>query len=186
MPRPLPQLLLAHCQEPVLAGIVSIAAALPAHVVPLTLPQKLSSLSPDEEATTLQAFLSVARRLQAQAPLIIGGFSMGGTIAALAAPSLDIRGLLCWGFPFHRYGAPQERHGLLALQAVSAPTLILQGTRDPHGNQQAIAGYRDLASNISIHWLQGCKHRFGSGPLLDNALTSVGPFLTRLLVSPST
>lgn len=90
---------------------------------------------------------------------VLGGFSLGGRIAARLCPRTEIRGLLCLGFPFHRAGAPKERRGLETLSLVTVPTRIIQGTRDNHGTEAEVRGYR-LPATAEMVWLQDGNHRF--------------------------
>ncbi len=99
------------------------------------------------------------RELTAQ-QLIIGGFSRGGRIAATLATSEAAAALLCLGFPFHKRGDPQDRHGLRALQGLACPTLIVQGTRDAHGNREIVRSYDSLPPCIRLHWLEDGNHRW--------------------------
>ena len=90
---------------------------------------------------------------------IIGGFSIGGRLAARVAPTLAAHGLLCFAYPFHRRGAPADRHGLAALSAVATPTCIVQGTRDSHGTESEVRGY-GLPDHVEMVWLRDGNHRF--------------------------
>lgn len=96
-------------------------------------------------------------------PVIMGGFSLGGRIAARRSSQLAARqellGLLCFGYPFHAAKLPSARHGLDALSRVRVPTRIMQGTRDPHGNQAEVRGYA-LPESVELVWLRDANHRF--------------------------
>lgn len=67
-----------------------------------------------------------------------------------------IAGLLCLGYPFHPQGKPETLR-TAHLARLRAPTLICQGTRDPFGTQQEVAGY-DLSERIQLHWLADGDH----------------------------
>lgn len=93
-------------------------------------------------------------------PLIIGGKSMGGRVASMAADAEfaagRIAGLLCLGYPFHPPGRPTQlrtKH----LAALACPTLICQGTRDEFGVPDEVAGY-DLSPAIEVLWLEDGDH----------------------------
>ncbi|KIG17444.1 putative hydrolase of the alpha/beta-hydrolase fold protein [Enhygromyxa salina] len=94
-----------------------------------------------------------------QGPVILGGFSLGGRIAARLCPELAPQALLCLGYPFHVRGQPRARHGLEALGRVRVPTLIIQGTRDPHGSEADVCGYA-LPDTVQLAWLQDGNHHF--------------------------
>ncbi len=88
----------------------------------------------------------------------IGGFSLGGRIAARLCAELAPRGLLCIGYPFHRVKAPTETHGLEALSGLRLPIRIIQGTRDKHGSATEIKGYR-LPDSVEVVWIEDGNHR---------------------------
>jgi predicted alpha/beta-hydrolase family hydrolase len=93
-------------------------------------------------------------------PLVIGGHSMGGRVASMAADALfDARrmaGLLCLSYPFHPPGRPtQPRTG--HLMELATPALFVQGTRDEFGSPDEIAGYH-LPKRIEIVWLEDGDH----------------------------
>lgn len=93
-------------------------------------------------------------------PLIIGGKSMGGRVASMAAAALydagRIAGLLCLGYPFHPPGKPSQLR-TSHLAALQTPTLICQGTRDEFGSPDEIAGY-DLSPAIEMFFLEDGDH----------------------------
>ena len=65
-------------------------------------------------------------------------------------------GLLCLGYPFHPPGRPaQLRTG--HLERLATPALICQGTRDPFGMREEVAGY-PLSPAIEILWLEDGDH----------------------------
>ncbi|GAB2176897.1 alpha/beta hydrolase family protein [Dongia sp. agr-C8] len=98
--------------------------------------------------------------LQAKAKLIIGGKSMGGRVASMIADAElakgRIAGLLCLGYPFHPPEKPQQLR-TAHLAALKTPTLIVQGTRDPFGTPDEVAGYR-LSKAIELLWLEDGDH----------------------------
>lgn len=75
---------------------------------------------------------------------VIGGRSMGGRVASLIADAEydvgRIAGLACVSYPWHppaRPDQPRTAH----LIGMRCPILIVQGTRDPFGSPEEIAGY---------------------------------------------
>jgi len=94
--------------------------------------------------------------------LFIGGKSMGGRVASMVADELHdaglIEGLVCLGYPFHPPGAP-EKLRTAHLEGLRTPTLICQGTRDPFGTREDVAGY-DLSPSIRFCWLDDGEHEF--------------------------
>jgi predicted alpha/beta-hydrolase family hydrolase len=93
-------------------------------------------------------------------PLVIGGKSMGGRVASMVADNLfdagRIAGLLCLGYPFHPPGRPEQLR-TAHLADLRTPGLIVQGTRDPFGGREEVAGYT-LSPAIEILWLDDGDH----------------------------
>lgn len=115
-------------------------------------PPRADKLLPDYRAAVAE--------LGASTPLVIGGKSMGGRVATMVADDLfadrKIAGVLCLGYPFHPPAKPDQlRTG--HLKALKAPTLIVQGTRDPFGTSDEVPGY-NLSSTIRMHWLPDGDH----------------------------
>lgn len=113
---------------------------------------------PDREPVLRETWRSVIERLGGAGRLVLGGKSMGGRIASLIADEAGARGLVCLGYPFHPPGKP-ERTRTAHLEHLRTPTLIVQGTRDPLGSREDVAGYR-LAPGIRIVWLEDGDHSF--------------------------
>ena len=93
-------------------------------------------------------------------PLIIGGKSMGGRVASMAADELfaarRIAGLLCLGYPFHPPGRPEQLR-TAHLIGLKTPALICQGTRDEFGNREEVGEYA-LSDEIEMFWLEDGDH----------------------------
>lgn len=106
---------------------------------------------------------------QFDVPLLIGGKSMGGRVASMLADEVGAAGLVCFGYPFHPPGKP-EKTRTEHLAALRTPTLILQGTRDPFGRPDEVAGYA-LSEVIEVRWLESAEHDFK--PLKRSGLDQV-------------
>lgn len=68
-------------------------------------------------------------------PLIVGGRSSGARVACRTADATGAIGVLCLAFPLRpprRSGTPAASR-LSELDAVTIPTLVVQGARDPFG-----------------------------------------------------
>jgi predicted alpha/beta-hydrolase family hydrolase len=65
-------------------------------------------------------------------PLIVGGRSSGARVACRTANEVGATAVLCLAFPVHPPGKP-EKSRLSELDAVTVPTLVVQGERDPFG-----------------------------------------------------
>jgi predicted alpha/beta-hydrolase family hydrolase len=71
------------------------------------------------------------RRLIAGDP-IVGGRSAGARVACRTAADTGAAAVLCLAFPLHPPGRP-EKSRLDELEAVTVPTLVVQGESDPFG-----------------------------------------------------
>jgi len=68
-------------------------------------------------------------------PLVVGGRSLGARVACRTAEALGAAAVLCLAFPLAppaRGGKPRQSR-LAELDAVTVPTLVVQGERDPFG-----------------------------------------------------
>lgn len=116
---------------------------------------------PPPRAEKLQSeYIAAVDALGPASSLIIGGKSMGGRVASMVADQLyaagRIAGLLCIGYPFHPIGKPDQLR-TAHLTAIKTPALIVQGTRDPFGTREEVAGYT-LSGAIEIFWLEDGDH----------------------------
>lgn len=68
-------------------------------------------------------------------PLIVGGRSSGARVACRTAHATGAIGVLCLAFPLRppRRNPPPAKSRLPELDEVAAPTLVVQGERDPFG-----------------------------------------------------
>lgn len=114
--------------------------------------------APDREPVLREAWKSVVAECGGGSRLVIGGKSLGGRIASLVADEVGARALVCLGYPFHPPGKP-ERVRTAHLASLATPTLIVQGTRDPFGGREEVAGYRFSAA-IRITWIEDGDHSF--------------------------
>jgi predicted alpha/beta-hydrolase family hydrolase len=91
--------------------------------------------------------------------LWIGGKSLGGRIASMVADEAGVRGLVCLGYPFRPPGADPSAavRRTAHLRDLRTPTLVVQGTRDPFGGPDEVAGYT-LSSRIRVHWIEDGDH----------------------------
>jgi hypothetical protein len=117
-------------------------------------PPKAETLVP-EFVAALQAVLA-----DSEGPVLIGGKSMGGRIAAMVGglPDLDarVKAVVCLGYPFHPTGQP-EKLRLGPLEALRIPALIVQGTRDPFGDEKEVATYA-VPPRVTILWSEDGNH----------------------------
>ena len=68
-------------------------------------------------------------------PLLVGGRSLGARVACRTAEATGAVAVLCLAFPLHAPGrsGPTRPSRLDELDAVTVPTLVVQGERDPFG-----------------------------------------------------
>jgi len=108
------------------------------------------------------AAIGAARAGAPDGPLLIGGKSMGGRVAAMLAGERETcdeaSGVVCLGYPFHAPGKTEQVR-LAPLQDAGLPVLVCQGDRDPFGNAAEIATY-DLPETVSFTWLEDGDHDF--------------------------
>jgi predicted alpha/beta-hydrolase family hydrolase len=78
------------------------------------------------------AWTAVVDELRGDLPVVVGGRSSGARVACRTAEATRAAGVLCLAFPLHPPGRP-EKSRLDELDAVTVPTLVVQGERDPFG-----------------------------------------------------
>ncbi|HEX7300297.1 MAG TPA: alpha/beta family hydrolase, partial [Solirubrobacteraceae bacterium] len=105
------------------------------------------------------AWTAVVEHLRAGAlsglALVAGGRSSGARVACRTAASTAAAGVLCLAFPVHPPGRPDKTR-LPELDAVTVPTLVVQGAADPFGMPPAarhrvvatVAGNHSLATDL--------------------------------------
>ena len=115
------------------------------------------------------AWTSVIEQLAFEVPLIAGGRSAGARVACRTAATTGAKAVLCLAFPVHPPGRP-EKSRLDELDAVTVPTLVVQGERDPFGmppqarnrSVATIPGTHSLRSSSAVAaavsaWLAGLR-----------------------------
>ncbi|MEA2237017.1 MAG: uncharacterized protein QOC81_1741 [Thermoanaerobaculia bacterium] len=112
--------------------------------------------APDRPAVLLETFREVVAKLGGGERVFIGGKSMGGRMATMVADELAVRGVVCFGYPFHPPGqAAKVRTS--HLETLATPMLVLQGERDPFGNREDVATYT-LSPSIRLAWIPDGDH----------------------------
>lgn len=133
---------------------------------------------------------AVSKAMPKSQKLFIGGKSLGGRVASMIAEDHyqtgAIAGLVCLGYPFHAPATPDKLR-IAHLETLTAPALIVQGTRDPFGTRSEVEAMR-LSKTIAFHWIGDGDHDFGprgasgftrKGNLAD-AADAVAGFVRRL------
>ena len=115
---------------------------------------------PPRAETLIPEVLTAVDAADASGKLLIGGKSMGGRVASMAADDLSasgrIAGLVCLGYPFHPPGKP-DRLRTAHLETMVTPTLIFQGTRDPFGSRDEVDTYA-LSPATEVRWMEDGDH----------------------------
>jgi predicted alpha/beta-hydrolase family hydrolase len=121
-------------ESPDLVGAAEAALAARMSVALVEQPYRVAGRrSPAPAAQLDSAWVSVIRQLPFEGlPLLVGGRSSGARVACRTAAEVGARAVLCLAFPLHPPGRP-EKSRLEELDGVRAPTLVVQGERDPFG-----------------------------------------------------
>jgi uncharacterized protein len=120
--------------------------------------------APDRPAVLLDSYRRVIEEHGGGPAVFVGGKSMGGRIASMVADEAGVRGLVCFGYPFHPPGKPAQLR-TAHLESLRTPALIIQGTKDPFGTPAEVAGY-PLSPAIRVEWIEGGDHSLkGKGNL---------------------
>ena len=127
--------------------LAALAAALPRNgvsVVRVEQPWRVAGKKVASRPEVLdECFVAAADRLRVRTPLIVGGRSAGARSAARTARRLGASGYVALAFPLHPPGRP-DRSRLAELEAVTVPTLVVQGERDPFGTPEEFPVDREL------------------------------------------
>lgn len=112
-----------------------------------------------EFQTALQALMSAS-----DGPILIGGKSMGGRVAAMLAGGASlpgrVKGVCCFGYPFHPTGKADADWRMEPLEGTKRPVLICQGDRDPFGTRAELDEI-SLPEQVSLTYLEDGNHDFG-------------------------
>ncbi|WP_420175358.1 alpha/beta family hydrolase [Luteococcus sp. OSA5] len=90
-------------------------------------------------------------------PLVLGGRSAGARVACRTGQVLEASHIVCLAFPLHPPGKPEKsrRDELLGTRV---PTLVVQGSRDPFGNEQEMVEELAHAERHRMHLVEGARH----------------------------
>jgi predicted alpha/beta-hydrolase family hydrolase len=124
---------------------------------PYMLKRRTGGGGPPDRMPVLEASMrAIVNQLGDTSRLALGGKSMGSRVATQLADALGVRAALAFGYPFHPPQKPAQLR-TAHLQTIATPTLILQGTRDPFGVPDEVAGYA-LSPAVQVHWLEDGDH----------------------------
>lgn len=120
--------------------------------------------APDKMPALIEAYrvaVAAAReQLKGRARrVVIGGKSMGGRVASMAAAEgLECDGLLFLGYPLHAAKKPETMRDA-HLKGISAPMLFVQGTRDPLCDLALLRpALKRIGRGASLHVVEGGDH----------------------------
>ena len=120
-------------ESPDLKGAAQAALEAGLTVALLEQPYRVAGRRSPAPANQLDAaWTSVIEQLAFDVPLIVGGRSSGARVACRTTAATGAAAVLCLAFPVHPPGRP-EKSRLDELDAVTVPTLVVQGERDPFG-----------------------------------------------------
>ena len=120
-------------EPPDLVGAARAANAAGLTVALVEQPYRVAGRRSPAPANQLDAaWTSVIEQLAFEVPLIAGGRSAGARVACRTAAETGAKAVLCLAFPVHPPGRP-EKSRLDELDAVTVPTLVVQGQSDPFG-----------------------------------------------------
>jgi predicted alpha/beta-hydrolase family hydrolase len=114
--------------------------------------------APDRQPVLLDTWREAIANHGGGERVAIGGKSLGGRMASMVADESNVRALVCFGYPFHPPGKPQQLR-TAHLETLRTPALIVQGARDPFGTAEEVAGYA-LSPSIRLEWLPDGDHSF--------------------------
>lgn len=113
--------------------------------------------------TLMESYRAAIAAAPGNAPLLIGGKSMGGRVASMVADEAFagelIKGLVCLGYPFHPPNTPATMRTAHLIE-LKCPALIVQGERDPFGTRAEVEALT-LSPAIAYEWLGDGDHDFG-------------------------
>lgn len=135
--------------------------------------RKTPDRAPVLEASFRRAVTGAVKHINpagAELRVFIGGKSMGGRIATHLGANLELwpdaprpSGIIAFGYPLAPPRSRRTGDRVTHLKALTVPTLIVQGTRDPFGGpdevREAIAD-ADPAPPITVLAVEGGDHSF--------------------------
>ena len=120
-------------ESPDLTGAAAAAREAGLSVALVEQPYRVAGRRSPAPANQLDAaWTSVIEQLAFDVPLVAGGRSLGARVACRTAAETGAAAVLCLAFPVHPPGRP-EKSRLEELDAVTVPTLVVQGESDPFG-----------------------------------------------------
>jgi predicted alpha/beta-hydrolase family hydrolase len=125
-------------QAPDLVAATEAARAEAIAVALVEQPYRVAGRRSPARAPQLDAsWIAVVEHLRARElvdlPLVVGGRSLGARVACRTAEETGAVAVLCLAFPLQPPGRSSSPSRLPELDALTVPTLVVQGERDPYG-----------------------------------------------------
>jgi len=163
-------LVLAHgagsgMRTPFMAGFAEAIGRLGVATMRFEFPyMRAGRKAPDRPPVLVEAWRAAFAEAAGRAggrPVFAGGKSMGGRIASMAAAEgMPAAGLVFLGYPLHPPGRPDKIRDA-HLDAVPAPMLFLQGTRDTFARPDLLAAViARLGPRAEYRPVEGGDHSF--------------------------
>ena len=153
---------------------------------------------PDGRPLLIEATTAATRegeRRRGSLPLLLGGKSLGGLMAAEAlggGAQPGVKGLVILSYPLHAPGRPSAVNAQ-RLEAVKQPILILQGTEDPLADLTLMeALVAKLGPRARLEVVQGADHSFAlpegstrtQAEVYDELVSAIASFAATLAPQP--
>lgn len=126
------------------------------------------------------AVAALFEQVRDEPDVVVGGHSYGGRVASLAAASGERRfaGLVCFSYPLHRPGAPDDETRADHWPQIPCPVLLLSGDRDPFARIGLLRAAVPRLSRGELVTYPGLGHTLR--PVLDDALDRTAAFVRSL------
>jgi predicted alpha/beta-hydrolase family hydrolase len=148
-------------------GVDALAIDLPVRTAEDVVP-RFRTIVPDEPAT-------------GGPPITVGGQSYGGRVATLAAAAegTDYAGIVCFSYPLHPPGRPEQAGPRTShWPAIRCPVLLLSGEADPFARIELLRAAVPLLREAELHTYPKLGHTLK--PVLEDALDRAAAFLLAL------
>ena len=98
-------------------------------------------------------YREVMRVLGPNKSIFILSHSAGGITASCLANEDNLRGMICFGYPFKHPDKDEESYRTTKLKNIEKPFLIVQGRQDEYGGTDVLSRY-ELSQNIVFEFVQ--------------------------------
>lgn len=115
---------------------------------------------PDYVVKRVNALNYVLDRTLLKHNIYLMGYSAGGIVATLLANRMNVRRVICFGYPFNSPTEGDQNYRIKHLYEVKKPVLILQGITDEYGNKEDCLKYSlpDIIKISSIDTGHNCDN----------------------------